>query len=45
VLGVRRQSFWFQRQRDLSEYLAHLVGFIMRRSYDVASAVFRVFCV
>ena len=42
---VRRQSFWFQRSRNLSEYLAHLVASIMRRSYDVASVAFRVFCV
>jgi hypothetical protein len=42
---VRHQSFWFQRQRNLREYQAHLVGFIMRRSYDVASAGFQVFCV
>ena len=43
--NVRRQSFWFQRPRDLSEYLAHLVGFIMRRVCGAASAGFRVFCV
>ena len=36
--SVRRQSFWFQRQRNLSEYLAHLVGFIMRRSLSVLQA-------
>jgi len=43
--GVRRQSFWFQRQRELSEYPAHLVGFIMQRSCGVASAGFQGFCV
>ena len=42
---VRRQSFWFQRLRNLSEYQVHLVGFIMRRSCGVASAGFREFCV
>jgi len=42
---VRRQSFWFQRQRELSEYPAHLVGFIMQRSCGVASAGFQGFCV
>ncbi|MBV1866316.1 MAG: hypothetical protein KUG69_00185 [Marinosulfonomonas sp.] len=42
---VRRQSFWFQRLRNLSEYLAHLVGFIMRRVCGVAIAGFRAFCV
>ncbi len=45
VQAVRRQSFWVQRPRDLSEYLAHLVGFIMRRTCGDASAGFRVFCV
>jgi len=35
---VRHQSFWFQKLRNLSEYLAHLVGFIMRRFCGVASA-------
>jgi len=25
ILPVRRESFWFQRLRNLSEYLAHLV--------------------
>jgi hypothetical protein len=42
---VCRQSFWFQRPRNLSEYLAHLVDSIMRRFCGVASAGFRAFCV
>jgi NAD(P)-dependent dehydrogenase (short-subunit alcohol dehydrogenase family) len=45
LVAVRRQSFWFQRQHNLGEYLAHLVGFIMRRVCGVASAGLRVFCV
>ena len=44
-VAVRRQSFWVQRPLDLCEYLTHLVDCIMRRSCDVASAGFRVFCV
>ena len=35
---VRHQRFWFQRAFNLSECLAHLVGFIMRRTCGVASA-------
>ena len=42
---VRRQGFWVQRSRNLSEYPAHLVDSIMRRTCGVASAGFRVFCV
>ena len=39
---VRHQSFWHQRQLSLSEYQAHLVGYIMRRTCGVASAGLRV---
>lgn len=42
---VRHQSFWVQRLFKLREYLAHLVGFIMRRTCGVASAESRVFCI
>ena len=37
-LSVRHQSFWIQRLRNLSAYLAHLVDSIMRRTCGVASA-------
>ncbi len=44
-MTVRHQSFWVQRLFKLREYLAHLVGFIMRRTCGVASAESRVFCI
>jgi len=40
-LTVRRQSFWHQELRKLSESLAHLVGLIMRRVVCDASVAFR----
>ena len=40
-IHVRRQSFWVQRLRNLGEYLAHLVGCIMRRVCCDASGAFR----
>ena len=39
---VRHQSFWTQRLFNLSEHLAHLVGFIMQRVCGVASAGLQV---
>lgn len=39
--AVRRQSFWASWRPDLREGLAHLVGLIMRRICDGASAGFR----
>lgn len=39
---VRRQRYWAKEQRELSEYLAHLIGSIMRRICSEASAWFRL---
>ena len=38
---VRRHMLWDNFQAELGEYLAHLVGLIMRRTCGVASAGFR----
>jgi len=40
--SVRRQGFWDQRRRELSESLAHLVGLIMRRVCGDASVALLV---
>ena len=40
-LAVRRHMLWDNFQAELGEYLAHLVGLIMRRTCGVASAGFR----
>ncbi|MBT8154031.1 hypothetical protein KMP13_08980, partial [Epibacterium ulvae] len=39
--GVRRQGFWNQWQLKLREYLAHLVGCIMRHAGGDASVALR----
>lgn len=44
-MRCRHQNFWVQMRRNLKKYLAHPVGFIMRRVWGDASAVFRVYCV
>ena len=38
--GVRRQSIWDRRRRDLVEDAAHLTADFMRRSFGVASGDF-----
>ena len=42
LLGVRRQSFWYQSWFKLSESLAHLVNYTMLRACCDASVALRM---
>ena len=42
IQSVRRQGFWHQGRLKLRESLAHLIGFIMRRTVCDASVASRV---